>query len=140
MVETWGWGELRREEMRPRHPCCLIQKARVLASSAWRMMEAINLGNDDDDSYEVINLGNKIMLITMMMINTEMDDETIRGRRVNQDLQMEDEKKRWRRGNQPCRLYGKGRHETELTDVDETGDQIFTLAKLLTRLLLTLGS
>ena len=59
---------------------------------------------------------------------------------VNQDLQMEDEKKRWRRGNQPCRLDGKGRHEAELTDVDETGDQIFTLAKLLTRLLLTLGS
>ena len=38
--------------MRPRHPCCLIQKARVLASSAWRMMEAINLGNDDDDNYD----------------------------------------------------------------------------------------
>ena len=35
--------------MRPRHPCCLIQKARVLASSAWRTMEAINLENDDDD-------------------------------------------------------------------------------------------
>ena len=58
----------------------------------------------------------------------------------NQDLQMEDEKKRRRRGNQPCRLDGKGRHEAELTDVDETGDQIFTLAKLLTRLLLTWGS
>ena len=40
---------MRREEIRPRHPCCLIQKARVLASSAWRTMEAINLENDDDD-------------------------------------------------------------------------------------------
>ena len=84
--------------MRLRHPCCLIQKARVVASSAWRTMEAINLGNDDDDSYEVINLGNKIMLITMMMINTEMDDETIRGRRVNQDLEIGDEKKTSEKG------------------------------------------
>ena len=42
---------MRREEIRPRHPCCLIQKARVLASSAWRTMEAINLGNDDNYDY-----------------------------------------------------------------------------------------
>ena len=52
LVETWGWGELRREEIRPRHPCCLTQKARVVASFAWRTMEAINLGNDDDDNYD----------------------------------------------------------------------------------------
>lgn len=38
--------------MRPRHPCCLIQKARVVVSSAWRTMEAINLENDDDDNYD----------------------------------------------------------------------------------------
>lgn len=62
------------------------------------MTMMINLGNDDDDSYEVINLGNKIMLITMMMINTEMDDETIRGRRVNQDLEIGDEKKTSEKG------------------------------------------
>ena len=43
---------MRREEIRPRHPCCLIQKERVVASSAWRTMEAINLGNDDDDNYD----------------------------------------------------------------------------------------
>ena len=41
--------------MRPRHPCCLIQKERGLASSAWRTMEAINLGNDDDDNYDDVN-------------------------------------------------------------------------------------
>ena len=58
--------------MRLRHPCCLIQKARVVVSSAWRTMEAINLDNDDDDNYDDDQPWEEMMLIPMMMINIGM--------------------------------------------------------------------
>ena len=55
----------------------------------------------------MINLGNKMMLIRMIMINIEKDDEKICGRRINKDLEIGDEKNLGEEENKILRMMNK---------------------------------